>query len=113
MTGESLVNTVIGHTQWAKEKILPAVQMLMTAFIDDNVVAPVLFEHFPAAGETFLSFRSTLEDDVKKNLKNEVNEEKVEGAAAFHPGMSSTLRESKPAPDKNRFAEAAEVNCYL
>ena len=100
LSGESLINAVIGHTQWAKENVLPVVQMLMTAFRDDNVAAPVLFEHFPAAGETFLSFRSTLEDEVKEKLKNEVNEEKVEGAAAFHPGMSSTLRDNKPALEK-------------
>ena len=100
LTGESLTNAVIGHTQWAKENVFPVVQMLTTAFTDDNVVAPVLFEHFPAAGKTFLSLKSTLEGDAKENSKKEVNDEKVEGAAAFHPGMSSTLRESKPVPDK-------------
>ncbi len=32
LSGESLINAVIGHTQWAKENVLPVVQMLMTAF---------------------------------------------------------------------------------
>ena len=98
LTGENLNNAVIGHTKWAKENVLPVVQMLTIAFSDDNVTAPVLFEHFPAAGETFLSFRSTLGDAIKEDPKNEVNEEKVEGAAAFLPGMSSTL--SQPPSDK-------------
>ena len=91
---------MIVHTKWAKENVLPVVQMLSTAFADDNVTIPVLFEHFPTAGETFLSAHSTLRDEnLENDLKNEGKEGKVEGAA-FLPGMSSTLRESKPPPNK-------------
>ena len=101
LSGESLNNAVITHTKWAKENVLPVVQMLSTAFIDDNVTIPVLFEHFPTAGETFLSAHSTLRNEnQEEDVKNEGKDGKVEGAAAFLPGMSSTLRESKPPPNK-------------
>ena len=66
-SGESLNNAVIGHTKWAKENVLPVVQMLTIAFSDDDVSVPVLFEHFPEAGETFLSFHSTLGNVSKES----------------------------------------------
>ena len=72
-----------GHTKWAKENVLPAVLMLTIAFSDDNASVPVLFEHFPEAGETFISFDSALGNVSKVERKQESKEEKVGGLKLF------------------------------
>ena len=69
--------------------------MLMTTFSDDAVTVPVSFEHFPESGETFLSFTSTLGNVSKEEPKPKIEEEKVEGAGAFLPGLNSTMWESQ------------------
>ena len=94
LSGENLGQAVIAHTKWVKESVLPVMEMLNTASSDDNVSVPVLFQHFPEAGETFLSFNNSALGNVPEvgqpevGQKREPKEEKPEGAEAFVPGMS-------------------------
>ena len=113
LSGDNLNNAVIGHSKWAKENVLPVVQMLMTAFSDDNVSVPMLFEHFPEAGETFLSFQSALGNVSKDKPKQQIKEEKVEGAAAFFPGMSSTLMETQSPSAKKDLHRQQRMNAVF
>ena len=108
LTGESLNNAVIGHTKWAKENVLPVVQMLTIAFSDDDITVPVLFEHFPEAGETFISFNATLGNVSKEENKNEPKGEKVEGATSFFSRNVINLEGKQANFCQERLAKAAK-----
>ena len=120
LSGENLGHAVQAHTNWAKESVLPVIEMLNTAFSDDGVSVPVLFQDFPEAGETFLSFHDSAADNVPELGHPEVGqqqgpkEEKPEGAEAFVPGLSST-REGKynAFRRKERRTAAANVESCL
>ena len=105
LSGENLGQAVQAHTKWVTESVLPVIEMLNTAFSDDNVSVPVLFQDFPEAGETFISFNNS--DNVPElgqpevGQKREPKDEKQEGAGALAPGLSSTRRESR-TPSKER-----------
>ena len=107
LSGENLGHAVQVHTNWVKESVLPVIEMLNTAFSDDSVSVPVLFQDFPKPGETFLSFNASSADNVPESGQPEVGqrrepkEEKHEGAGAFVPGLSSTRRGSR-APSEER-----------
>ena len=89
LSGENLSHAVQAHTNWVKESVLPVIEMLNTAFSDDSVSVPVLFQDFPEPGETFLSFNASSSDNVPESgqpeagQRKEPKEEKHEGAGAL------------------------------
>ena len=97
LSGDNLGQAVQAHSNWVKESVLPVIEMLNTAFSDDNISVPVLFQDFPEAGETFLSFPNSALENVPDlgQQKQEPKEEKPGGAETFVPGLSSTRRESR------------------
>ena len=103
LSGETLGQAVQAHTKWVRESVLPVIEMLNTAFSDDNVSVPVLFQHFPEAGETFLSLNDTIVGNLPEaGQQSKPKEENPEGAEAFVPGLSSTRRESKTHSDERK-----------
>ena len=92
LSGENLGQAVKAHTKWVKESVLPVIEMLNTAFSDDNIDVPVLFEDFPASGETFLSFQENASELGQPRVPKPAQ---PAGAEAFVPGLASTRRESR------------------
>ena len=86
LSGENLGHAVQAHTNWVRESVLPVIEMLNTAFSDDSVSVPVIFQDFPEPGETFLSFNASSADNVPESgqpeagQRKEPKEEKHEGA---------------------------------
>ena len=66
LSGENLGQAVQAHTKWVKESVLPVIEMLNTAFSDDGVSVPVLFQDFPEAGESFFPFLILLQKMFQK-----------------------------------------------
>ena len=121
LKGEELEKAINLHSKWAKENVIPVVQMLLTAFSDDTVDAPVLFEDFPKKDETFLSYDSTFTTAAKAKNQAIFEDKELEGAGAFLPGLQSTMQgdeqkgESpfKQESDAHYFLKQQKINAVL